>query len=894
MAMYITKQSALNRMSENPDYKVMVQTLEEPRGYYLYKSLEELKRQGDNHLSEYMTENEPRRFYLDFEDYYEPGTFKSIDDATKRILFGSHKNIGTLICEDVRQALNKYIKDEDVYVAPRIDVNVRDYKIKDELKQKLSIHTIYYGAVFKNWEQMNTFVNGVYKNIIAKYKPNYSGSKYSGFDTNIYSRGQGFRIYNQTKSSDDKDSKFEPYLKNWIDEDEPITIPHDFGYVKIYGEQTEAFYNTDEIESATNTRSDQPSAQSGWRRGTEGSEQSPQSLGGVENFSTQKGRMGLLKALLDLLPADYTKQYKQYLNIMSVIYDETQGSDEGFDLACEVCRKAPGYEHTPDREYLQKWKTLKVGSNNMGHLYNILYALHGKEKVREAVKDNCSHLYTPLTDYVLGDEIVVDKEFIDMIWEGTEESIARQIQKNYGNTIRFSPKTGFWCLQKNNTWKSTGKEPKNYRTIVIDTFRPKIELLKKNILKNGKDGDQIFMNQLQTFDKMIGNSRVYSGVLDWLKEKVCDDTIDNRLDSIHNLLAFDDVVYDCDADTLRPIEPKDWITRTSEYNYNEDYDEEEYSNIQKSLKASLIEIAGGEEMYNYLIQEISTCLHGRRRISDVMTLTGSGGNGKGVLVSLICAMFGKHAVVEPVGLFQKKELDDRNPALLTLKGARFVVVNEPQREGQMSSLIKMLDGDEIKVRDNFAKSTDYVSFKATFGLYILCNHAPKFDGDGGVRRRLRAVPFKMEYRDNPIGNQKPKDPKIKENFETNPLYRRAFFELLRQAYQVYKNNGYKIDTPAEVLLTAGEMIETNNPINEWFCDNIQRTGIDTDRIEKGELYEIYRREQQKPISPHNFSVAMTDMNVGVIKSNGKRYYRGVKMIESADPEELKNIRVLNE
>lgn len=479
-------------------------------------------------------------------------------------------------------------------------------------------------------------------------------------------------------------------------------------------------------------------------------------------------------------------------------------------------------------------------------------------------------------------EKVCDKEFINLVWELTEDALAEYVKKSYDGTMYYSAKSGWWSLRKNNTWENKGTEPENIRTrvvnVVMKDYREMLEKLKNQNKEEEEEdeGDRIFIERMKKLTLMVKTNRTYKGFLAFLMEKMSKNDIDNLIDQSHDLFAFEDKVLDTTTDSLRDIEPDDWISQTTGYEYG--FAGRKYI---KELEEILKDIMG--DLYEYVMTATSLVLCGRRRTSDILTLLGEGGNGKSVFVGCILQSLGKLACSAPIGLFTS-QLTSRNPELLMLKGKRFVVVNEPERQKSVSTLVKMLDGDKICVRDNYTTSKEVQEFSATFGLWFLCNDPPKFDGDGGIRRRLRCALFKNTYREKPVGDEKQADPLIKERLENDPNLRNAFIHLLRGYYHSYQEAGYKFDTPNEVMETASEVIEGGNPVAEWFNDNFVRTGDPTDRIEKRDLYERhYSIGVARPISRNAFSMAVKHLNIKIQKSNGVRYWVGIKRFQP-DPE----------
>lgn len=601
----------------------------------------------------------------------------------------------------------------------------------------------------------------------------------------------------------------------------------------------------------------------------------PKSKPPEKHFIQRETPIELLRELLKLLPEDYTEGRDNYLKIITLVKHETKGSEEGFKLALETCRRPVMWKNEPEHNYRATWNSLKQTKITIGSLRFILYGLgHSKEEIQSIVRRHSPHL---------GD----NKEFLNVVWFSTEENIASYLCNEWRGMFVYCRKTGWWSLQKNNTWKNT-KEPDFIRTLTIKAFyewidyylveelkkpeptdEPTEETMEEEIGINAEQNPE-FVKNLKLLKRALGTNKIYSGIEAFLKEKMSIEDLDKKLDSNLNLFPFNNCVYDTDTETFREISPYDYITHTTGYDYKP-YDEDTLTMLDNKLKEMIT-----PEFYDFVLGIQSTCLNGNRRCPIIGAFTGVGANGKTTLSTLMRSIFGEMFSNEPLGLFTQKTISPRNPELLTLRGKRMVVIEEPQAEATLSSLIKMLEGAYLKVRDNYAKSNEFIEFLATFGLFMFFNNPPKFSGDGGVRRRVKAVPFRMRYVDKPTQENELKgDPLLREKFKNDPLWRNAGFELLRRRYKQYKDEGYKITIPEGIEETSNEVIDAQNPVLDWFNQYYVKTGNNTDLVKRNDLYNHYKSSGGL-MSVVKFSTMIGELNIMTKSSNGIRSWIGIK------------------
>jgi putative DNA primase/helicase len=127
-----------------------------------------------------------------------------------------------------------------------------------------------------------------------------------------------------------------------------------------------------------------------------------------------------------------------------------------------------------------------------------------------------------------------------------------------------------------------------------------------------------------------------------------------------------------------------------------------------------------------------------------------GANGKSTLFALIRRAFGDAFVKCASALLNpgpSSSPSGPNEELVSTKGKRVVLFSEPSSKLKLSaSFIKELTGgDEQSTRANYGKKQTFVF---TGMVHVLCNKIPELDEvDGGMRRRLRCIPYGSTFVD---------------------------------------------------------------------------------------------------------------------------------------------------
>jgi len=162
----------------------------------------------------------------------------------------------------------------------------------------------------------------------------------------------------------------------------------------------------------------------------------------------------------------------------------------------------------------------------------------------------------------------------------------------------------------------------------------------------------------------------------------------------------------------------------------------------------LSEITGGDaELQAFLQRVAGYALTGSTREHALFFFYGTGGNGKGVFLNTLTAIFHNYAVVAPMEAFVVTQGERHPTDLAGLRGARLVTAQETERGRRWAeSKVKALTGgDPITVR--FMRQ-DFFTYSPAFKLVIAGNHKPGLNViDEAIRRRFYLVPFTVTIAD---------------------------------------------------------------------------------------------------------------------------------------------------
>jgi putative DNA primase/helicase len=157
---------------------------------------------------------------------------------------------------------------------------------------------------------------------------------------------------------------------------------------------------------------------------------------------------------------------------------------------------------------------------------------------------------------------------------------------------------------------------------------------------------------------------------------------------------------------------------------------------------------GDADLIAYLQRWFGYCLTGTIREQMFLLLSGTGANGKTVLQTTICHVFGSYAYTAPFSTFLRQRQDGgnvANPEVAALAGRRVITASESCEASRLDEArIKSLTGgDRQTARHLFSR---HFSFDPVGKITLAANHRPRVSDDSlAFWRRCHVVPFTQSF-----------------------------------------------------------------------------------------------------------------------------------------------------
>ena len=342
--------------------------------------------------------------------------------------------------------------------------------------------------------------------------------------------------------------------------------------------------------------------------------------------------------------------------------------------------------------------------------------------------------------------------------------------------------------------------------------------------------------------KKLKTTAFKSNVMKECREKFFDEEFSKKADANKDLIAFNNGILDLTTMMIRDGKPDDYITFSTGIDYDEEkpyYEHQAWPLVEKFIQ----QVLPDPEVREYFINHLATNLIGGNPVQRFHILTGSGSNGKSMIMNLMTKALGDYACTVPISLFtqQRKGSGNAAPEVIRLKGRRFVTMQEPDEAIALNTglMKEITSGEKMYARDLFKSGCE---FEVQAKFHLACNDKPKINTtDGGTWRRLMVINFVSKFVSNPIAaNEFPLDETIQ--FSVNSVeWATPFVSYLIHILKT-KTGLRKLIAPAKVMEYTSEYRNENDAIAKFIDEKIRKVeaGEDIEQLDKTKLRQVFK------------------------------------------------------
>lgn len=568
-----------------------------------------------------------------------------------------------------------------------------------------------------------------------------------------------------------------------------------------------------------------------------------------------------VKNLLSCLKSKTCDDYNSWQNVGFILNNISNGDEEFLDIWNEWSKQSNNYQ---DGACDNKWFSMKVKKDGLGIGTLKMMAKEDNEILYKTFFKDNSWMY----------EIILnpcDKNCADIFAKHSQGEIFYTDSHKW--TI-YNKKTRFWSFNNN-------KDALIYP--ICDFFCKNInEFIADYILKhdNTNSKEQEFLKIAVKYTKVFGMSHFASGVISQLQDLVTKTPdIFKTFEQKPELFAFSDgyVIDLTNNGQARKIIKEDKLFKHCGYPLPERNKE----NMEKA-KNFLLSCVEYDDDYQSLISLLSCNLYGENINEKCFLLTGTGGNGKGVIIEIQKNVLGNYFTTIDMGQFTtyEKDANRANSSIAACQYSRCIMASEPKEDAKfISNTFKKHTGRD-SIRARFLGKDDF-EFVPKYTPILMTNICLPFSGDVDAAIKRRVVNYTLPF-EFVVDNgqelkeyQKYADINFKTELRRNTQYRDGLLWILVDVW--IKNKGTFISSK-RVLKDTESYLAEQNQVLQWFLQNYEKD--DDGRKLANDLRQEYINQTGDGVSVTKFGKLMNDC-CDKIKSRDIKYKcKRIRIIEN--------------
>jgi P4 family phage/plasmid primase-like protien len=439
--------------------------------------------------------------------------------------------------------------------------------------------------------------------------------------------------------------------------------------------------------------------------------------------------------LLQMLSDERAEDYQTWTQVMFIIYNETEGSEEGLNLFLKFSSRCA--EKFDEAHCVNSWEnntTSHANALRIGSLYHYAKIDNPQEFRKWCDARSKSHIDDTLAS------------------GGGHNDVAKALFEIYGDVfVCSSVVTNTWYEFSGHKWSEV-EEGISLREKISSTLVEKLNTyLKSTSDQLSKTSDDIekarFSVRIKSLTKLMNNCKsapFKSNIMKECREVFYNKEFAKRLNRDKFKICCANGVYDIKNKVFRAGLPDDYFSIAMPVNYIEF---EEHDQRVQAVYRFFEKIFPDKSIRDYFYDITYDIFTGGNYQKKLYCWSGVGNNGKTVTQNLIERMLGQYANKLPTSLIVGKRTQSSaaSPEVARVSDSRFCVLQEPDQSDTMNiGILKELTGnDTFFARGLYSTGRE---IEPLFKLVLICNEPPKIpNGDQAAWNRIRVVPFESTF-----------------------------------------------------------------------------------------------------------------------------------------------------
>ncbi len=414
-----------------------------------------------------------------------------------------------------------------------------------------------------------------------------------------------------------------------------------------------------------------------------------------------------------------------------------------------------------------------------------------------------------------------------------------------GRYICVSVKHNIWYEYKKHRWHDIdsgtnlrAKISKEMHKLYIMKVQEAVSKLANLDNTDGEEAHKKYMEHLMKLQARLKQTSDKDKIMKESRELFYDETFIEKQDSKPYLLGFNNGVYDFEEGCFRDGRPDDYIVKCTNYDYVPEYKLDK--TVLKEVDLFMEQLFPVVELRKYMWEHLSSTLIGTNENQTFNIYSGSGRNGKSMLVLLMSKVLGDYKGTVPVTLITQKRqnIGGTSSEVIALKGTRYAVMQEPSKGDKINEGImkELTGGDPLQGRALYSNSEVFIP---QFKLVCCLNQLFEIESqDDGTWRRIRVCDFMSKFCENPVDN----DPDQPYQFKVNKKLEERFDDwkvaMVCRLINIAKETKGNVEDCSIVMAKSREYREDQDYLSEFMKEKIEERigGV----IKKREVADEFR------------------------------------------------------
>ena len=474
-----------------------------------------------------------------------------------------------------------------------------------------------------------------------------------------------------------------------------------------------------------------------------------------------------------------------------------------------------------------------------------------------AYKQHCNHIQLPPNFQKQNTQTKKDDDIEYVIYNNTSYDIANYFCKKWGHKLKcvdvrlrnfyyFSDEKKMWELYDAGVIvrELISNEMvihfENYRNIVFDETKLKNLDLIMYKLKNTNDKNNIL-------------------------REICDKLYDPHFADIFNRKEFDLPLKNGMKLNIKTLDISE-RTILDKFNFECNASYVDMTETQENdIKQYFMDLFCNKEDTVQCVLDIIKSMFIGKPLRHIFFWTGTGRNGKSLLLKLLCTIFGKF--MNPIDtniILDKKMNSQLTTQFEKLDKCRVGYITELTDNDKLNESIikKITGGDAIDVRGLYKTNS---TVNPTANLIALTNELPSFKAEKAIIDRIVIIPFKNTF-------------EVDTSFETKMM---EMLDLLFSYIMKYGVLRDKFETPDDMMVAKQEYVDDNavsDPLSDFIAEKIiigetnEKPIVNRDFFTRFQ-YWLQENNVKSTLTLNKIGRCMKKYGIIVKESNSKSTYR---------------------